>query len=63
MPKRILHNPDELTTYDLASFLGVKRCTLLGWLRRGLIPEPPRRGNKRIWTQAEAEELKTRVTS
>lgn len=61
MPKRILHNPDELSTFDLAQYLGVNRRTLLSWVHRGLIDEPARRGNKRIWTRQQAEQLKMMV--
>ena len=61
MPKRVFRNPDEYTTYELAEFLGVKRETLLSWLRRGLIPEPNRRGNKRIWSDEQACAIKKMV--
>ena len=62
MPKRVLRNPDELSTNDLATYLGVQAGTIYYWLREGKIPEPRRQGNKRIWSRAEAAILKKRIT-
>ena len=59
MPKRVFKNPNELLTGDVAEYIGVKLITLLKALQRGAVPEPAqRRGNKRIWTREEADELK-----
>jgi DNA-binding transcriptional MerR regulator len=59
MPKHF-PRPGELSTGELAEYLNINRRTLISRLRAKIIPEPRRRGNKRIWTQKEAEELKTR---
>jgi excisionase family DNA binding protein len=62
MPKRLLRNPDEMTTYDVAAYLGIPRHTLLAWCRRGKIAEPERIGNKRVWTREQADQLKGMVS-
>jgi excisionase family DNA binding protein len=62
MPKRLLHNPDELTTFELAQYLGVSRPSIDKWARQGSIPAPAKCiGNKRLWTRAQAEEIKRMV--
>jgi transposase len=61
MPKRINRNSDEYSTFELAEYIGCSRSCLLKWLREGKIPEPPRKGNKRIWTKAQADELKKMI--
>ncbi len=58
MPKRVLRDPSNLTTYEVAGMLGINRRTLLSWLYQGKIPEPRRVGNKRVWSTEEVEELR-----
>lgn len=62
MPKRLpFRKSHEYSTFELAAYLGITRGALLQWLRRGLIEEPARRGNKRIWTRAQADALRMTV--
>ena len=62
MPKRKLIEPNLLTSIELAAYLGVSRWTLILWLKQGKIPEPSlMRGNKRLWSREQAEEIKRRI--
>ncbi len=62
MPKRKLLEPDLLTSFELAAYLGVSRWTLILWLKQGKIPKPClMRGNKRLWSREQAEEIKRRI--
>ena len=63
-----LYNPDELSTSDLAAYLGVPHHTIMNWLRWGRIDEPRRLPSrvtgkpwKRVWSRAEARALKRRL--
>lgn len=59
MPKRKLLEPDLLTSIELAAYLGVSRWSLIFWLKQGKIPQPAvMRGNKRLWSREQAEEIK-----
>jgi len=67
-PRSRLCDRNELSTFDLAAYLGVPRDTILSWLRWARIPEPRRLPTrtgraawKRVWTRAEAEEIKARI--
>ena len=63
-----LYDPDQLSTSDLAAYLGVPRDTILSWLRWARIPEPRRLPTrtgraawKRVWSSKEAAGLKRRL--
>jgi len=74
MPRSLLRQPDQMTTGDVAAYLSeavghpIARSTILGWLRAGKIPQPRRTGvtptwpGRRIWTRAEAEDIKSRLS-
>lgn len=60
MPKRILRNPDEFSTHDLARYLQTSRSNIMAWLRKGRIAEPARDATgRRLWTRSQAEALKS----
>jgi excisionase family DNA binding protein len=58
MPKRVLTDPNKLSTFDVARLLGVSRVTILNWIKQGVMPTPAMVGTKRTWTTAQIEKFK-----
>jgi excisionase family DNA binding protein len=58
MPKRLIHDPQNLSTTEVAKLLGVSTSTVVNWSNRGSIPEPRYIGNKRVWTEAQVDEIR-----
>lgn len=59
MPKRMLKNPDEFTSFELAAELGVSRQTIQVWVKTDKIPAPAKMiGNKRVWSADQVRDIK-----
>lgn len=48
------------TTGDMAARLGIKRYRLEYLLTNGILPDTARVGNRRLWTERQADELEAR---
>jgi len=62
MPRILLRDEDTYSTYDVQEMLGVKRQTLISWLKAGRVPEPKRdKYNRRMFTHDEVEAIRRRL--
>jgi predicted site-specific integrase-resolvase len=61
-PRRILNDPDKLSTMQVADLLEVSRTTLHKWVVKDKLPEELKpsvdASGRRTWTQAQVNELK-----
>jgi predicted site-specific integrase-resolvase len=63
MARKIMRDPDSLSTFDVADILGIARTTFRHWVLNNKIPMPSTKiGARWKWTRAEVTLLKKRIT-